>query len=375
MSAINSTSAAYTYVRVNFMKKAVEKLKEKIIFLVVIIFAVALILFRQQVGKGIQNGLSVVAEVLVPSLFPFMVLSSFSAESGVFERGNKLFSALMKFLFRLPADCFSVFYFGFTGGYPVGARVAVKLKEQNRLSDSDFAHIFSFCVNAGPSFVITATGERILGCAKAGYVIFASLCISSLITGIVYGRLKPSLITSEIKKCVRKDFASALTDSVSSATAGILSVSAWVLLFSALMPVLELFIGNRKILLLVSAVSEVSSGIRAAAELGGIPFVSACIAFGGLSVAFQLLSAIKKCGVKVKTYFFFRIVNAVLSYSVTKIILCFVDVSIDVFAYNAEIYSSNALASAALLVMSALFIFQIRDSLYLISFRKTNFSR
>ena len=149
-------------------------------------------------------------------------------------------------------------------------------------------------------------------------------------------------------------------DAAFASSKSILSVCSWVLIFSAFSGIIASFISDEKLLYIYSAFSEVTTGIESAEKTGGIPLVSAAVAFGGICVMCQLLPAIKKCGIKVSEYLGFRTVNAVLSFVITKIILLFVDVPIEVCTDAVSyLWSYTAPASAMLLIMSAVLVFDI----------------
>lgn len=339
-----------------------RKLDYKNLFMLIIIVVIGILLLtmRTQISEAIISGLSVCGNVLIPSLFPFMMLSSFAVKSGVFGSINRVSAPFMKKIFSLPAECFSCLFFGFTGGYPVGASIVSQLYESGKITQNDAAHLLSFCVNAGPAFVVTAVGEMILGSETAGVIILASVCFSSVVTGFLVALFKRKT-ESECKFTSEKcNLSQALTQAVSASSGSIVSVCAWVLAFSAISAIISSFIKNKTAQLLYSAFSEITTGVASAAEFGGIPLVSTAVSFGGICVMCQLFPIIKKCGVKVCEYLAYRIVNAVLSFLTAKIILLFVPVSVNVFAeIEAQPWSYTAVSSAILLIMSAVLIFDI----------------
>lgn len=342
------------------MRKYKRLIKETSALFCFLFIGAILIIYRTSVSDGIKNGLAISGEILIPSLFPFLVFSVLSSRWGFSDRVSRIFSFVTEKIFRLPCNCFSVILFGFIGGYPVGMRLCRELYEEKSVTVTDCRHLMAFCVNAGPSFIVTAVGEGILGSRKAGFVLLSALTLSSLVTGVVYGIFKERCSVDKISVSDKKDFSETLIYSVSSATESILSICAWVLLFSAFISVIDVTGINEKLKLVIYSLAEVTTGIKSAAQLGGLPYVAFCMSFGSLSIMFQLLPSIKKCGIKVKSYLFFRIVNSAFSYFFVKLILCFVDISGEVFSYTAEIFSFNAPASAALLIMCALFVFQLR---------------
>lgn len=341
------------------MKRTVDYKNPSVLILVIVV-GILLLIMREQISDEISSALTVCGEVLIPSIFPFMMLSSFAIKSGVFGSINRFALPFMKRIFGLSGECFSCLFFGFIGGYPVGASIVSELYEKKKITEIDAKHILSFCVNAGPAFVVTAAGEMILGSETAGVIMLISVCFSSVLTGVVYALFKKKTEYESKTISEKNNLSQALVDSAFASSKGIISVCTWVLMFSAISAIVKSFIKNENILLVYLAFSEVTTGIGSAAKLGGIPLVSAVISFGGICVMCQLLPVIKKCGIKAYEYLAFRIVNAVLSFLTAKVILLFVHVPINVFAdVETHLWSHTAASSAVLLIMCAVLIFDI----------------
>ena len=331
-----------------------------LVLVFVIIVGILLLVKRGMVADEVSSGLSVCGEVLIPSLFPFMMLSSFAVKSDVFSSLNRFIAPFMNKVLKLPAECFSCLFFGFIGGYPVGASIASELYEQGKITGKDAKHLLFFCVNAGPAFIVTAAGEMILGSETAGIVMLVSVYFASVLTGLTFAFFKGKTDCKKINNCRKTDLSRAFVESAFSSSKSIISVCTWVLIFSAVSGIVKSFIKNETVLLVYLAFSEVTKGIESAAKLGGIPLVSAVISFGGICVMCQLLPVIKKCGIKAYEYLVFRIVNAVFSFLTAKFILLFVHVPIDVFAdIETHLWSYTAPSSALLLVMCSILIFDI----------------
>ena len=342
------------------MKIRKEKLTDYAVILVVIVLGFLLLGMKNEVSDGIKKGLGICGNILIPSLFPFMALSSFAVKSGVFEGLDKIAGPLIEKVFRLPAQCLPALFFGFVGGYPVGANIISELYDKGVISENDARHMLSFCVNPGPAFVITAVGGMILGSEEAGKIMLFSVCMSSLVTGLVYGLFRKKPMRAE--RCVygKRNISQSVVDAALASSKGIFSVCVWVLLFAAFSGVVTPFIKNEKLLYVFKAFSEVTTGIESSAKLGGIAFVSAVIAFGGLCVMCQILPTIKKCGIKAYEYLGFRIINALLSFFITKIVLLFTDIPVGVFSDAGEyIWSYSAPSSAMLLITGAVLIFDV----------------
>ena len=78
--------------------------KTILLCLIIIACALGILLFPNDVRNGAANGISYCLYTLVPSLFPFMVLSSFIIHSGISKFIGKLLQPVIQFLFYLPGS-------------------------------------------------------------------------------------------------------------------------------------------------------------------------------------------------------------------------------------------------------------------------------
>ena len=136
------------------------------------------------IGEGIHNGLTLCATVILPSMFPFMVLSAFLVKSGLALRIGRVLEKPTRLLFGLPGCAATAILMSMIGGYPVGAKAVSELKESGELTESQCSRMFCFCVNAGPAFLIFAVGSNMLGSVQVGVILYASQLIASLLIGI-----------------------------------------------------------------------------------------------------------------------------------------------------------------------------------------------
>ena len=100
-----------------------------------IISAAAMILvFPSAAANGISDGMRYAAEMLIPSLFPFMVISSFLIRSGASDSFGKAFAPVTEKLFGLPKDCGAAIILSFIGGFPVGAKCVRLLYDEGKIN-------------------------------------------------------------------------------------------------------------------------------------------------------------------------------------------------------------------------------------------------
>ena len=329
------------------------KLKNLIKGILFVLFGILLLVFRESAVSGMKQGIDTCLNILVPSLFPFVVLSSVAVKCGIFSGKNgKIFEKIT----GMPFAALTVIVFGFMGGYPVGLNVAAELYENGVIDRKTVLRLSSFCVNAGPAFIITAVGTMIFGSSGAGGRLFICVCIASLITGILVSVfIKPDKNT-QTYKYIKQPFSDALTQSVESSCEKMFVMCAWVILFSCFSGIISRF-DFGVFSDIWSVFGEVTAGVVSAGKSGGLPLTAACISSGGLCVMCQLFPAMKKCGVRIREYLTFRIVNSVISFFLMKIILIISPVSAETFSYNnIGLGTGNATASVLLLVTGVVFV-------------------
>lgn len=286
--------------------------------------------FPDTVTSGVTEGLKICFYIILPSLFPFMVLSTYIIKSNIFEFAYKLLSPVSRFLFRQSACTVPVIIMSMIGGFPVGVKMVGNLLRENSITKKQAQRLCIFCMNGGPAFTITAVGVNMLGSAKAGIIMFASLCLSSLIIGIFTRFLGDK---NELKEHIQKpNTLVSLSSAVADALQSVLGICAWVVIFSAITSCLKICIENESIYTAISSFIEVTNGCVILAGKMPIPVITAIIGFGGVCVHCQVLSELKESGVKYSHFFVCRVLNGAVASFISYLLLLIFPVDIDVFA-------------------------------------------
>ena len=100
-----------------------------------------LIFFPKEASSAVADGLRLSGTVVLPSLFPYFVLTNCVVSSGLVRR----------FASRFRANCDDVcaFLLGVLGGYPLGAKTLATSIKKALLSEPDAAKLLPLCNNAG----------------------------------------------------------------------------------------------------------------------------------------------------------------------------------------------------------------------------------
>ena len=307
------------------------------------------------------------AKILVPSLFPFMVLSSFVIRSGAYEYAGKIFSPLARIL-KLPKSAVSAVVLSFIGGFPVGAKCVKLLYENGNISEKQAERMMKFCICSGPSFLITAIGAIMLNNTKAGLILYISQIISGMVLGIVSGIFsdKESETIFSERKPEKTDIMQAFIMSSSDGAGAIVELTALVAIFSMFINVLVSFGADNYFL---TSIIEVTAACRDIVEKGcPLWALSFAVGYGGICVHLQIFSLLKGIKINKSVFELYRLVNAILSSLITYFICQFFGDSLQTFAIsgnaNAELTSTSIVGAVSLIIMSGIFLLSLNGKFF-----------
>ena len=103
----------------------------------------------------VLGGLTTWCTKMIPSLFPFMVLSGFLLRTGLSHRLSQILYPVLGTIFRLSPDCIYVIFMGFLCGFPMGANIIAESLSLGKISYKEASLLLSFCNNIGPVYFIS----------------------------------------------------------------------------------------------------------------------------------------------------------------------------------------------------------------------------
>ena len=333
---------------------------------VAVLCAAVLLIFARQAVSGAAKGLETCAGIIIPSLFPFLAVSAFAAVSPSCKYAMRFLSPVMRHVFRLPSAAAPAVLFGMIGGYPVGCTTAAQLYVRGEINTEQAQRITCFCVNAGPAFVITAVGSVMLSSVKAGVILCASCVAASLIIGIMLGLTAEKPAADEIKPTKGIGDIQALVEATEKASASIIKICAWTVLFACIYAVAENSGIKKDVLTVFECLFEVTGGCRELAKGSNLCTIAAALGWGGLCVCCQVMEGVRKTGAKLSVFFAFRAVHAALAAVLCSVLLKVFPVEMDAFsnvtAVTANAFSYSVPATVALLCLCAVFVIDLDRS-------------
>lgn len=327
-------------------------------------FFVLLFIFSEKFLEGLNSGLIICVKIVIPSVFPFLIASSLAGCGEIPEKLRKALNPITHFLFRLPAESITAIILGLFGGYLSGAKAVQSLQSNGSLNKSQANRLMLFCINAGAGFSVNAVGNAMICSREAGKVLLCSLCISSLITGVLSGFL-PENNDKNNNHSIKTPppFSSAFVNGVTSASQSMLAACGFVALFSGFGAVADGYVKNETVRLVLSCLLEVTKGCADITGKASLPVIAAVCAFGGICVHLQIFSMVRD--INIPQFYVFRIIHAVTAYVACRIILYFHPIESAVFltfSENAAVFSFSAPAAISLLFLSFLLILDLDNN-------------
>ncbi len=330
------------------------KIKNYLFLGTVFLFLFCLITRPEICKDGAIRGILLSSRVIIPSLFPFTVCILILQSMEFFEV-LRFLTPVTKRFFSLTAGEFSLFLLSLLGGYPVGA----KLLNEAEIDNKKAGIMLNYCVNAGPAFIISAVGFGILGSEKIGYILLSGHILSAIFLSIAFKFFMPPK-TEENKKKKPLNLADSFVLSTAKASETVLSICAFVILFSTINAYIESF--SIKPLLYILEVTN------AVAQTKNIYLISFLLGFAGVSVWCQVIFSAKRIRINFPIFLLSRIIHGALSSLFTFAFVRLSGISVATFSNGKvifkELFYSTAQLGVSMLVMVIIFIISLQSKKY-----------
>ena len=280
-----------------------------------------LLQYPDAVRNGINRGLSVCSMVIIPTLFPFMLLAGWLADSPLCRQPGPLSRTVARRVFGLPGCCAPAILLSLVGGYPAGMVAIGRLYRQGQIDREEMRRMSAFCVCGGPGFIVGTVGIGLLGNARAGWLLYAAQALTAVGIGIWLGRGHRAKDHAPATTPPRRPFAQMVTDSCGA----LLSMCGFVTAAAMALSLLEgvgfsrgiarwMGCSASAISMVTAGILEVSCGCTAIAGTRLAPlWLSLCLGWAGLSIHGQLAAALPEETVLNPHFFFWRLIQGVVS--------------------------------------------------------------
>lgn len=255
-----------------------------------ITFTILLLIYGNAVKESIIFGIKLSVLSVIPSIFPFFILSDFL--SAYYTADEGLFSRAFEKFFCISKKALGAFIIGSLCGFPLGVKCATELYLGGEITKDECERLCSFTNNPSLAFVVSGVGLGMMGSLKDGILLYFTVLLSSVITGFLI-RNKGEKI-SFTKENSRQTFSLAL--SIKNSAYSSLTISSYIIFFSAVIGIISRVFSSELFTLFSSSFFEVGnassliSGCDMLSRRQKFSLLSFALSFSGLSVFMQSIS-------------------------------------------------------------------------------------
>ncbi|WP_019152905.1 sporulation integral membrane protein YlbJ [Robertmurraya massiliosenegalensis] len=328
-----------------------SKLKTIILASAVSIMAISLITFPQESVNASIRGLDMWWKIVFPSLLPFFIVSEMLIGFGVVKFIGVLLEPLMRPLFRVPGVGGFVWAMGMASGYPAGAKLTARMRQEGQLTKTEAERLVTFTNCSNPLFIFGAVSVGFFSNPQLGIILALAHYLGNFTVGIMmrfHGK-DNSISTSKfsIKNAFnalhqtrindKRPIGKLLGDAVMSSIQTLLMIGGFIILFSVLnqllsnLHMIELLGAWLAILLqlvhlpetfsipLISGLFEITLGNKLTSQVESVSLLqqaiiaSIILAFSGFSVQAQVASILAETDINFKPYFIARLFHGIFA--------------------------------------------------------------
>src|SRR5690606_19823322 len=154
---------------------------------------IALMVFPGEGLAAAEEGLKIFWEIVLPSLFPFFVLTEILLGLGVVHFFGVILEPLMRPLFNVPGAGAFALSMGLAAGYPMDAVITGKFRRMGLCTRIEGERLLAFTNTADPLFMFGAVAVGMFGRPELGAIIALAHYLSAFSIGFLfrfYGRKK-----------------------------------------------------------------------------------------------------------------------------------------------------------------------------------------
>ena len=390
------------------MKFIFLSLKRNILPFILILFTICLVLFSNSNLVATKNGLNLWATCVVPSLFPFFVITNLLSHTKVVSTIGKLLDKCMRPIFNVPGVGGFAFVMGLISGYPVGAKIVADFREKGLVTKDEGERLLAFTNNSGPLFILSSVGIALFGDTKTGLLLLVTHILSCITVGILLAKfskkseiensydtkknfshsskLKSKYNSSESSQDITlKNLGAVLTTSINNSISTIFMIGGFVVIFSVIIailnqtsvldklstflyPILNLLnIDLEFAKPLLSGILELTNGVNLVANIPSklisqnIVLSAFLLGFGGFSVLLQVYSIVSKTDLSMKKYLVGKFLQGIVAGIYTFLALRFLPF------LNLDVVQTSSLLNASTNFNSAFYSFFYNFGIFVIA--------
>ncbi|HEY0828151.1 MAG TPA: nucleoside recognition domain-containing protein, partial [Bacilli bacterium] len=267
------------------------------------VFVVFIMIYPDKAFNASLYGLTLWWKIVFPALLPFLVASEIMIAYGFAHFLGVLTEPAMQWLFKLPGISGWAAAVGLTAGYPAGADVTAKLRNQGLISRNEGERLLCISHLSNPVFVMSVVAVGFFHNPALGLIVLSIHYLSAFVVGLltrIYSSdnksnpvVQEPNKTSIINRCFQamekarfedgRSFGKLLGDGVSSSIQTLLMIGGYIIIFSVILQVLTLSLPLESFKHILTGFFEINLGAYAISQfLDQSPIIWKCAVLGSI---------------------------------------------------------------------------------------------
>lgn len=330
-----------------------SRFKTAFLAVAVTIMAASLVVYPEESFKASIRGLDMWWEIVFPSLLPFFIISEMLIGFGIVKFIGVLLEPLMRPLFRVPGVGGFVWAMGMASGFPAGAKLTARLRQEKQISRIEAERLVAFTNSSNPLFIFGAVSVGFFKNAHLGIILALAHYIGNICVGLImrfYGRndleeqekgkskskfpIRTALVALHRTRVNdNRPIGKLIGDAVTSSIQTLLMIGGFIILFSVINKILfhlhitaflayiiefilkSLSLPESLSVPLISGLFEITQGSQMTSQAQNTTLMhmaiitSFILAFSGFSVQAQVASILAQTDIRFQPFFIARILH------------------------------------------------------------------
>lgn len=267
---------------------------------------------------------------LIPTLFPFFIITDLLANYGFINFIAKIFGKIM-IIFKLPQKTSYALFMSMFSGFPGNSKLIKELLDNQEINDQEACKLLTFTHFSNPLFIIGTVGLIFLNNQKIATIILIIHYLTNFLVGLLFRNIYHQN-NNPIKKKERQTlpFITILIKSINNAIKTMFLIYGIIIFTSLLTNIITINLNLSSFTKsILTGILEMTQGLKLIAN-ENLPIILKAtimtffLSFGGISIHMQVMGILAEYKVNYYIYLLARIMHASIASLLIYLILTFI---------------------------------------------------
>ena len=294
-----------------------KKYSNILVIILTLLFTYEFLLNKEVVFSTIGFSLNLWLNNIVPSLFPFFIVSDILISYNFINYIPNWITNLFIKLFHVKKEAVLVFFLSMISGFPSNARITRRMYDMGLLGEKEASHILAFTHFSNPLFILGTVSVFFFNNQRIGIIILLAHYVSNIIVGIIFRNNNLDIDNKvNIIDHNKPYFGNVFVNAIKSSIDTILLLCGILTCFLVISAIIINKLHCNEIM--IKSILEITIGLKELSihkfsELHLVMLSSFIISFGGLSIHMQVKSQLIGTNISIKPFVIGRIYQALIS--------------------------------------------------------------